>query len=71
MPASELVLMELLNISKYCLLKNTNTVPKNKRYKSEYFKVNWTNFHIKLKPRYNLRPGFQAKLGRQFRKGIS
>jgi len=70
LPASELVLKEMLNISKYCLLENTKSVPKNKRYKSEYFNINWNNFHIKLKPRYSLKPGFQQKLGRQFRRGM-
>lgn len=70
LPACELVLKEMLNISKYCLLKNTNSTSKNKRYKSEYFNINWSNFQIRLKPRYSLRTGFQEKLGRQFRRGM-
>lgn len=70
LPASELVFKEMLNISKFYLLKTTNSIPKNKRYKSEYFNVNWDKFHITLKPRYSLKKGFQKKLGRQFRKGI-
>lgn len=70
LPAPELVLKEMLNISKYCLLVNTISAPKKKRYKSEYFNINWKNFNIKLKPRYSLRAGFQEKLGRQFRRGM-
>ncbi|MBK5191755.1 MAG: hypothetical protein JJE07_00845 [Flavobacteriaceae bacterium] len=70
LPSSELVLKEMLNISKYYLLKTANSIPKNKRYKSEYFNINWNTFHIKIKPRYSLKDGFQKKLGRQFRKAM-
>ena len=70
LPASELVLKEMLNISKFYLLNTTNAVPKKKRYKSEYFNVDWNKFVIRLKPRYSLKKGFQKMLGRQFRKGM-
>lgn len=69
-PAVELVLKELLNISKYFLLHATNSAPKKGRYKSEYFNINWQRGRLRMKPRYSLKPGFQRKLGRQFRKSI-
>jgi hypothetical protein len=47
-----------------------NEIPKKKRFKSEYFNLNWERKNINLKPRYSLRKGFQEKLGRLFRKGI-
>lgn len=69
-PAIEVVLKEILNISKYLLLHHMNEVPKNKRYKSEYFNLNWGKKSINLKPRYSIRRGYQEKLGRLFRKGL-
>ncbi|PWL32102.1 HNH endonuclease [uncultured Roseivirga sp.] len=69
-PSSEIVLKELLNISKFYLLNQTNSVPKNQRFKSEYFNINWDEYRIRMKPRYSIKKGFQLKLGRQFRKGV-
>lgn len=69
-PAIEVVFKELLNISKYLLLYQTTGVPKNKRFKSEYFNLNWKSRTFKIKPRYKLRKGFQEKLGRLFRRGM-
>ncbi|MDD2279820.1 MAG: HNH endonuclease [Bacteroidales bacterium] len=69
-PAVEVVLKEILNISKYLLLNQVNEIPKNKRYKSEYFNLNWEKKTIILKPRYSLRKGYQEKLGRLFRRGL-
>ncbi len=70
LPSSELVLKEMLNISKFLFLNRTNSIPKNKRFKSEYFKLNFQNKTIKLKSRYSVKKGFQEKIGRQFRKGL-
>jgi hypothetical protein len=69
-PAIEVVLKEVLNMSKYLLLNQVKEIPKNKRYKSEYFNLNWEKKTITLKPRYQLYKGYQEKLGRLFRKGI-
>jgi len=69
-PAIEVILKEILNISKYLLLNQVNEIPKNKRYKSVYFNLNWKRKTINLKPRYSLRKGYQEKLGRLFRKGL-
>jgi len=67
-PAPELVLKEILNISKFYLLKSVNV--KTTRYKSVYFKINFETFKIKLKLKYSFKVGYQEMLGRQFRKGI-
>jgi len=69
-PAIEVVLKEMLNISKYLILNHMQAIPKNKRYKSEYFNLNWERKTILLKPRYSIRRGYQEKLGRLFRKGL-
>ncbi|WP_136466333.1 HNH endonuclease [Flagellimonas onchidii] len=69
-PSVELVLKEILNISKYLLLTDTSKLPKGKRYKSEFFKIDWKRRKITAKPKYKLRRGFQEKLGRLFRRGI-
>jgi hypothetical protein len=70
LPSCELVLKEMLNISKYYLLKTIASSTKKKRYKSEYFDVNWESFQIRMKLRYRLEKGFQKKLGRQFRRAM-
>jgi len=69
-PAIEVVLKEVLNISKYILLLYANELPTGKRYKSEYFNFNLNQKTIKLKPRYSLRKGYQEKLGRLFCRGM-
>lgn len=69
-PAIEIVLKEMLNISKYLLLFETDKVPKNKHFKSEYFNINWDKKTIQIKPKYGLRKGFQENLGRLFKRGI-
>lgn len=69
-PSIEIVLKELLNISKFYLLGKTDSVPKNQRFKSEYFNVNWNQYKIRMKPRYSIKKDFQLKVGRQFRKGV-
>jgi hypothetical protein len=69
-PAIEVILKEILNISKYLLLHHINEVPKNKRYKSEYFNLNWEKKSIHLKPRFIVRRGYQEKLGRLFTRGL-
>jgi hypothetical protein len=69
-PAIEVILKEILNISKYLLLNMTNGIPKGKRYKSEFFNINWTHNSINLKPRYSLKRGTQEKFGRLFRRGL-
>lgn len=69
LPAVEVALKEVLNISRYLVLYNKK-VPKNKRFKSQYFDFNWDSYVLKLKPTYNLKQGFQERLGRQFKRGI-
>ncbi len=69
-PAVEVVLKEILNISKYLLLNQTGGIPKNKRFKSEFFNINWDKKTITIKPRYNIKKGFQENLGRLFRRGL-
>jgi len=59
----------MLNISKYILLNQTKSPPKE-RFKSEYFNYNPKVQTIKTKTRYNLRRGFQEKLGRLFCRGL-
>ncbi|HCN84135.1 MAG TPA: hypothetical protein DIT07_11040 [Sphingobacteriaceae bacterium] len=68
-PSVEVVFKEILNLSKYLLL--TYAKQKGlKRFKSEYFKFNLNGGSIRLKPRYSLRPLFQKRLGRQFKRGM-
>ncbi|MBA0885183.1 HNH endonuclease [Flavobacterium undicola] len=69
LPAVEIVLKEILNFSRYFLLY-TKEVPRNQRFKSQYFSVNWDTKVLKLKPSYKLQKGFQEKLGRQFTRGM-
>lgn len=69
-PAIEIVLKEVVNISKYFLLYNINKIPRRKRFKSEFFNINWAKKTMKIKPRYKLKRGFQESLGRQFRWGM-
>jgi hypothetical protein len=70
LPAVEIVLKEILNISKYLLLNNLNEIPKNKRFKSEYFNLNLKNNTFGFKPRYKLYPRHQEIYGRLFCRGI-
>ena len=69
-PAIEVVLKEILNLSKYLLLDQVNEIPKNKRFKSEYFNFNLKTKTINLKPRYKLQKGYQEKIGRLFKRGM-
>lgn len=68
-PAIEVVFKEILNISKYLLLYQTNFQIK-KRYKSEYFNINWEKKSITIKPRYALKGGFKHGMGRLFKRGM-
>ena len=69
-PSVEVVLKEILNLSRHILLQNIGEINKIHRFKSEYFDINWKERKIKIKPRYSLRQGFQEKLCRQFRRGL-
>ena len=69
-PAIEVVLKELLNISKFYLLNQSKTVLRGNRFKSEFFDANWTTNTIRLKLRYSLRKGSQERFGRLFRQGL-
>lgn len=69
-PSIEIALKEILNMSKYLVLNQTGKIPKNKRFKSEYFNINWEKGKINTKPKYNLNYNFQAKIGRLFKRGI-
>lgn len=64
------MLKEMLNISKFLLLNQSKTLPKNRRFKSTFFNVNWNSMVVKMKPKYKLRQGFQKELGRRFRRGL-
>lgn len=68
-PAIEVVLKETLNLSKYLLLHSTNNAPRQ-RFKSEYFNLSKTGNRITMKPRYSIRPSFQEKIGRLFKRGL-
>lgn len=68
-PAIEVVLKEILNISKFLLI-NPKELPQKKRFKSEYFDINQNKRIVKMKQRYSLRKGYQEKLGRLFRRGL-
>lgn len=69
-PALEVVFKEMVNISKYLLLGTANKVPKNQRFKSTFFNVNWKTYVIRLKPKYSLKKGYQMELGRRFRRSM-
>jgi len=69
-PSVEVVFKELLNVSKFLILSQTDEIPKNTRYKSEYFKLNLKSYTLKIKHKYKLRRGFQEKIGRAFRRGF-
>ena len=69
LPAVEVVLKEILNVSRFFILTN-ETTSKNNRYKSAFFNINWKTKSMRLKPRFSLKKNFQEKLGRQFRRGI-
>ena len=69
-PGIEVALKELFNISRHIILNNINETKKLRRYKSEYFNINWNLRRIKVKPRYKVYHSFQEKLGRQLKRGI-
>ena len=66
----EVVFKEVLNVSKYLLLAQTNALKKQRRFKSEYFKIDWHANRISSKLRFNVSPKFQETAGRQFRRGV-
>ncbi len=66
----EVVLKEALNISKYLLLQTINGIPKNKRYKSEFFNIDWNKRSITSKFKYKHTKNFQEHAGRQLRRGL-
>lgn len=69
-PSVEIALKEILNVSKYLLLSQVNNPPIRKRFKSEYFNINWELKKINAKPKYKLSYNFQEKIGRLFKRGI-
>lgn len=69
--AIEVALKEVLNISRFFLLsKDKKYSQKLGRFKSQFFDVDWSKYSMKAKIQYKLQQGFQARFGRQFRKGI-
>lgn len=67
-PAIEVVLKEVLNVSKYSLQLSTNSI--KKRFKSEYFDFNLKSGVLKYKQKFKLRYGFQEKFIRKFKQGM-
>lgn len=73
LPAIETALKEGLNLSRFRFLNNGSPLKKGHsagRYKSTYFDANFRVKRVRLKPAYSLRPHFQEKLTRQFKRGI-
>lgn len=71
-PPIEVVFKETFNITRARLLGD-DQIGKNKplaRFTSEFFNINFQKRSIDLKPKFKLRPGYQSKLCRQFRRGI-
>ncbi len=72
LPPIELVFKETFNITRTRLLGKEN-IGKNKtlsRFKSVYFKVDFSKNKIDVKPTFKLQRGFQSILCRQFKKGL-
>lgn len=69
-PSVEVILKEALNVSKYLLFHQIGKLPKNKRFKSEFFTIDWKQHKIKPKFKYRLNWGFQQNAGKQFRRGL-
>lgn len=72
-PAVEVVLGEAFKLSNALILDVIGERGKNKimpRHKSIFFTVDFERKRIKSKSAYAMRPHFQEKLGRQFRRGI-
>lgn len=73
MPPIELVFKETFNISRARLLAAEENIGKNRalaRFKSVYFDVDFKIGQLSVKPSFKLKPGFQAKLCTQFKKGL-
>lgn len=68
-PAIEIALKEVLNLSKYLLINQTNEISK-KRFKSEYFDFRPNSGTLKFKMKYQLRENFQLEFARRFRRGV-
>lgn len=66
----EVVLKEALNLSRYLLLTTVNSRPSGKRYKSEFFNIDWTKRAITPKFKYRHSTNFQEYAGRQLRRGL-
>ena len=58
-PSVEVVLKEILNISKFLILNQTGGIPKKMRHKSVFFNINWQKNTITVKPKYSIRKGYQ------------
>lgn len=69
LPAVEIALKEVLNLSKYLLLDQTSDKIKG-RFKSEYFDFNPKLRTLKFKMKYSLKKNFQSEFARRFRRGI-
>ena len=70
----EIALKEVLNLSKYLLLQQIDQPPKNEKFKSQFFNLNFltssNKYSIETKPRYGITKGFQELFGTLFRRGL-
>lgn len=69
LPSIETIIKEVLNISKYFLLGNTQNKNQS-RFKSVYFNINFKNGNVSVKPKYSLKKNFQENIAEQFTKGM-
>jgi hypothetical protein len=70
-PSVEVVLREGFELTRYMAFSNEKKKSNNyARFKSTFFKLNTTNRTFSLKPIYSIKPGFQASMARQFKRGI-
>lgn len=73
LPSIETVFKETFNITRARFLKANNDIGKNKtltHFKSIYFNVDLKKRKLELKPSFQLKPGFQSKICRQFKRGL-
>lgn len=72
-PSVETIIKETFNISRVRLLDRKNDIGKNKtlaKFSSIYFKIDLNKNKIELKGSYKYQQGFQAKIGRQIKRGL-
>lgn len=70
LPAIEITLKEVLNLSRYLLLFDDENKHLKKRYKSEYFNLDFQKKKIKFKHSYKFSSKFQKEFAKRFRRGL-